>query len=497
MNAISEQPRALGGGVSRHGSSTSGAIMRIRLLAASLIALPLFAAACATDEEGPSPYDDDAPVQPGNINEGAPSNSSLPDDNKADANYPAKFEVADQSPVKSQGSRGVCSIFAATAAIENVYIKAGMPVAQADFSEQYLQWAAKNLPGGSFQWTDGSTSEVNLRVTAQNGTVKETVWPYESFPWTEANDAACTGDNKPTKCFTNGEPPAAAAMAEKFKIPSTRYINTNSIKAHITAKKVGVNCGMDFYYQAWNHRKSVLPVNSEYWQKGYVTYPNAEDRVESQKMRAGHAIHIIGWDDNLEVQMRDKDGNLLKNADGTPKMEKGFWLFKNSWGTAGFGINHATGPGYGWLSYKYIAEEGSCVAAEIPTLGGGGGGGGGTGTPRTYSSMTAAMIPDNAPAGVSSNINVTDTGTVSGDVKITVDISHTYSGDLAVTLVKGSVSKVLSANVGGSADDIKKTFTVSGLDGVALNGAWTLKIVDNAAQDTGTLNSWKIDLTSR
>ena len=96
-------------------------IMRIRSLTAALVALPMFVAACATDgDEGPSPYDDDAPVQAGDINEGAPSNSSLPDDNKADANYPVKFEVGDQSPVKSQGSRGVCSIFAATAAIENL-----------------------------------------------------------------------------------------------------------------------------------------------------------------------------------------------------------------------------------------------------------------------------------------------------------------------------------------------------------------------------------------
>ena len=471
----------------------------MRSLTAALVALPLFAAACATDsDEGPTPFDDDAPVQAGDINEGAPPNSSLPDDNKADATYPAKFALGDQSPVKSQGSRGVCSIFAATAVIENLYIKAGMPVAEADFSEQYLQWAAKSLPGGSFRNTEGSTSELNLRQTVTHGTVKEAAWPFESAPWNASNDAACTGgDNLPTKCYTNGEPPASVAQAPKFKLPSTRYVNTNSLKAHLTAKKTGVNCGFTFFYQAWNHRKSVLPVNTEFWQKGYVTYPNADDKTKSLEMRAGHAIHIIGWDDDLEVQMRDKDGNLLKNTDGTPKMEKGFYLFKNSWGTVGFGINHPTGAGYGWLSYKYVSEYASCVTAEVPTdLGGGGGGGGGTGTPRSYTSSGTASIPDNAPVGATSTINVTDTGKVSGDVKVTVDIAHTYSGDLKVSLVKGTVEKVLSDNAGGSTDNIKKTFTVSGLDGQAINGAWQLKIVDNAAQDTGSLNSWKIELTS-
>ncbi|MBA3820403.1 MAG: proprotein convertase P-domain-containing protein [Deltaproteobacteria bacterium] len=471
--------------------------MRIRLLATALVALPLFAACATTDgDEGPSPYDDDYPVSSGDINAGAPANDSLPDDNKADAHYPATFELADQSPVKSQGSRGVCSIFSATAQIENLYIKGGMPVADADFSEQYLQWASKRLAGG-FPSTEGSTSDINLRTTVQFGTVKEAVWPYQIAPWNATNDPACVGgENQPTQCYTNGEPPTESAQAEKFKLPSSRWVNTNSMKAHMTTKQTGVNVGLTFFYQSWNHRKSALPVSTDYWQKGYVTYPNADDKTKSLETRAGHAIHLIGWDDNLEVAMRDKDGNPVLDAQGNPRTEKGFWLFKNSWGTAGFGINHPTGAGYGWISYKYVAEYGSAVTAEVPTLGGGGGGGGTGGTPRSYNAAPAAAIPDNSPAGVSNTINVTDTGAL-GEVKVTVDISHSYAGDLKVSLVKGTTEKVLSANVGGSADDIKKTFTVAGLEGQALAGGWTLKIVDNAAQDVGTLNSWKLDVTTR
>src|SRR5262245_60815674 len=106
--------------------------MRIRLTTA-LASLPLFIAACAGSDgtDGPSPYDDEHEPGSGDINAGAPNNDSLPDDNKADAVYPATFEVKFQSPVKSQGSRGVCSMFAATALMENLYIKGGMPVAEA------------------------------------------------------------------------------------------------------------------------------------------------------------------------------------------------------------------------------------------------------------------------------------------------------------------------------------------------------------------------------
>src|SRR5947208_3522926 len=90
-----------------------------RLLLVSLVG-PLFVTACASSDDGPTPYDDEFPVSEDNVNAGAPNNHGLPDDNKADAQYPEKFEVADQSPVKSQGSRGVCSIFASTALIENL-----------------------------------------------------------------------------------------------------------------------------------------------------------------------------------------------------------------------------------------------------------------------------------------------------------------------------------------------------------------------------------------
>ncbi|HEY5933722.1 MAG TPA: proprotein convertase P-domain-containing protein [Kofleriaceae bacterium] len=495
--------------------------MRSRLLVTALAALPMFVACAGGDEGGgPTPYDDDFPLSDVDVNDGAPDNSTLPDDNKADAVYPAKFELTQQSPVKSQGSRGTCSIFAATALVENVYIVAGMPLADADFSEQYMQWSSK-VQGGSFPNSEGSTSNANLDAAARFGTVKESAWPYESSPWSEANDPACTGESRPTKCYTNGEPPDSAKNAMKFKVPTgSRWINVNSIKAHITTKKTGVNVGMDFYYQAWNHRRSALPVSTALWQMGVVTYPNQADKTESRKSPAGHAIHIIGWDDNIEFEMRDGEGKpILEN--GVPKKEKGFWIFKNSWGTAGFGINHPTGPGYGYLSYKYVSEEGSAAIAALPVVenprevcddagdvdeDNDGKANcddsecsahpscGGNNTAHTYNASPAAGIPDDSTTGVSNTIAVSDTGTITS-VKLTVDISHSYRGDLKVTLTKGSTSKVVFNGTGGSADDLKQSFDVTGITG-SLAGDWTLKVEDTAAQDVGTLNAWTLEVTA-
>ncbi|MEO8699923.1 MAG: proprotein convertase P-domain-containing protein [Kofleriaceae bacterium] len=492
----------------------AAAMRNRRALLASLLALPLAACAGSDKDEGPTPFDDDNALGSDTVNDGAPDNSTLPDDNKADAIYPATFQVGDQSPVKSQGSRGVCSIFASTALVENVYLHAGMPTP--DFSEMYMQWAVKNL-GGAFPHTDGSSSDANLREVAVRGTVAEGEWAYESFPWSAANDAECTGgENLPTKCYTNGEPPPNVAMARKFKLASSRWINTNSIKAHIFTKKTGVNVGMTFFYQAWNHRSSTLPVNAENWRQGYVSYPNAEDKTASLAHRAGHAIHLVGWDDNLEICMRDGAGADIADPAGGCKKEKGFYIFKNSWGTAGFGIQHATGPGYGYISYKYINEYASAVVGEAPPLD----------LPRevcddaanadedndgdancddtdcaaacapaashTYTSTPAATIPDQS--SVSSTIAVADTGAVA-TVKLSVDISHTYQGDLKVTLTKGTKSVVVADRTGGSADNLVKTFDVAGITG-DLAGDWTLKVEDTARLDTGTLNSWKLEVTT-
>jgi C1A family cysteine protease len=498
-------------------------IMRMRFIVSVLATIPLAACAGGSDDNGPTPFDDDHGPSDDNINDGAPPSDSLPDDTKADAVFPARFELGDQSPVKSQGSRGVCSIFSSTAQVENLYIKAGMPVAEADFSEQYLQWAAKNLTG-AFRNTSGSSSDVNARTVVNFGTVKEAEWPYESTQWSTADDPECLADtdNLPTKCYTNGDPPASVNAARKFKLPSSRFINNNSIKAHIHTKNTGINVGMTFFYQSWNHRKSTLPVNAEFWRQGIVTYPNAEDKTASLVKRAGHAIHIIGWDDNLEVCMRDGAGNDIPGTDGECKKEKGFWIFKNSWGTVGFGIEHPTGPGYGFLSYKYVSEFGSAVAAEIPTLevprevcddaneadeDGDGQANcsdadcqmhpscSGGGTTRTFTSAPNASIPDASATGASSTIEVSEDGTVT-DVKLTVDITHSFRGDLKVTLSKAGQSIVVFNGDGGSADDLKQTFTVGGLTGQALRGGWTLKVEDTAAQDLGTLNMWSLEVAT-
>ncbi|WP_108944614.1 S8 family serine peptidase [Shewanella halifaxensis] len=108
----------------------------------------------------------------------------------------------------------------------------------------------------------------------------------------------------------------------------------------------------------------------------------------------------------------------------------------------------------------------------------------------TYSNTDSVSIPDNDPAGIVSTIDVADDVQVFG-VNADVDISHTWIGDLVVTLTSPAGTEVVLHNrEGGNADDIVKNWDLSAFNGEIATGTWSLSVSDNVGADTGTLNSW-------
>ncbi|WP_435281883.1 S8 family peptidase [Streptomyces koelreuteriae] len=117
---------------------------------------------------------------------------------------------------------------------------------------------------------------------------------------------------------------------------------------------------------------------------------------------------------------------------------------------------------------------------------------GGTSTGTTFSSTTAVAVPDNG-AAIESPISVTGrSGNAPSALQVGVDITHTYRGDLVIDLVApdGSTYRLKSA-ASDSADDVRTTYTVNASSETA-NGTWKLRVQDTSAQDTGTLNNWKL-----
>ncbi|MFN7021797.1 MAG: proprotein convertase P-domain-containing protein [Phycisphaerales bacterium] len=148
-----------------------------------------------------------------------------------------------------------------------------------------------------------------------------------------------------------------------------------------------------------------------------------------------------------------------------------------------------------------------------------------------------AAIPDNSPAGIGLTAQVQDE-LVIGDVRLELNLTHTFCGDLAVTLSHEGVTATIMRRVGGgdfgddsnlsgvyaftdggavtiwaaavsapgtqsvvppgayrAADQYANTVSLrSAFAGLPAAGAWTLTISDNGALDTGVLNGWRLVL---
>ncbi|MCB9622006.1 MAG: proprotein convertase P-domain-containing protein [Sandaracinus sp.] len=105
-------------------------------------------------------------------------------------------------------------------------------------------------------------------------------------------------------------------------------------------------------------------------------------------------------------------------------------------------------------------------------------------------------IPDNQPAGVTSVATVSGAAGAVVGVRVQLDVTHPYVGDLALTLRHGNVERTFRNRTGGSADDIRETVDVAGFEGLDPNGEWTLVAADTARSDVGRVNSWSVTVVT-
>jgi len=121
-----------------------------------------------------------------------------------------------------------------------------------------------------------------------------------------------------------------------------------------------------------------------------------------------------------------------------------------------------------------------------------------------YSSTdTPRPMPDLST--VTSVITIPDNYCV-GDLDATVNITHTYRGDLEVDLISPTgVTVRLHNRTGSGTDDLVVTYDDSGtppdgpgaladFNGKIATGTWTLRVADRASGDSGTLNGWGLKI---
>ncbi|GGS29513.1 trypsin-like serine protease [Actinokineospora fastidiosa] len=103
-------------------------------------------------------------------------------------------------------------------------------------------------------------------------------------------------------------------------------------------------------------------------------------------------------------------------------------------------------------------------------------------------------IPDNGNA-VSSPITVTGvSGNAPTGLRVSVDIKHTFRGDLRIDLVApdGSAYLLKASSTSDSADNVLATYTVNA-SSEAADGTWNLRVQDTYQNDIGYIDSWSLE----
>ncbi|MEL7427446.1 MAG: proprotein convertase P-domain-containing protein, partial [Bacteroidota bacterium] len=143
----------------------------------------------------------------------------------------------------------------------------------------------------------------------------------------------------------------------------------------------------------------------------------------------------------------------------------------------------------------------------------------------TYDGTTGPVPPTGTSGTSTFTATVGDFGVIGTDAtfeNVTItDLTHTFDGDLDITLISpAGTSLLLSDQNGGAGDNFTNTvfedggaaitggtapfsgtFAPEGGDfattfaGEQVNGDWTLEIVDNFAGDSGSMNDWSLAIT--
>jgi hypothetical protein len=222
-------------------------------------------------------------------------------------------------PIRNQGPRGTCVSFTLTALNEYIKRRRGINV---NLSEQHLYYETKLIDGASSgcgTWQSKAVIPLQTR-----GQCREIVWAYLNAP----------------PCNNHGPLPAAARLDALHYRLDTLAVPARSVlayKSHMSRQRpVGLSIPV---YNSWYQSAATR-------QTGRITM-----RIGTEPSIGGHAVCLVGY------------------VDTPTSPGGGYFIVRNSWGTALFGSANPFGAGYGTIPYQYITNDAwEAYTAVVPGI---------------------------------------------------------------------------------------------------------------------------------
>lgn len=239
---------------------------------------------------------------------------------------------------------------------------------------------------------------------------------------------------------------------------------------------------------SWSDSTTSHPLNSTSTSKMIVGYPGSDgyymNSVGSFTSRYTQRNGHYFWNNSVKGGKGMSGGGVFAYTNSQWRLA-GVHVSGNTDGSLGAGVRALNGEAYQLISKAITSSAGSTTPNT---------------TTRTFSSSSRLNIPDNRTTWTVRSLSVSSMPSSISSVKVSVNISHAYRGDLEVTLTSpAGRTYTLHNRTGTSADNViisDKDLT-SSYSGSNPNGTWKLSMRDLASRDAGWLNSVSLTISAR
>lgn len=340
---------------------------------------------------------------------------------------------------------------------------------------------------------------ISTGVTCQNANAD----PSHTHPG-EIVVAALNASGVKSSYSTAGSPIWISAPGGEFGYDSALWSGytvagtTAESPAMVTTDQSGCTTG----YSRWAYLYPIAPKNT--FEDGYTglndtcNYTSTFNGTSSAAPATSGVIALI-LEANPQLTWRDVKHILAKTARKvhpgiTPVLKTltgGDYVAEPGWLTNAAGYNFHNWYGFGGIDASgAVAMAAGYTPNPWPAL---------ADTGFLPGSVTSSAIPDNSITGAAGTIAVTTANNTGigfiEALRIRVNITHTYTGDVGIEVTSPSGTKSVLWNIDtvfNTADLTDMVLASNAFYGENPDGTWTIKVVDGFSADTGTLDSWEI-----